>query len=290
MPRGRFVAGPDNWFGTGTTYEVELAHDFWLGETEVTQGDWTSTFAAAAARPDAPWWVAGVINPSAHVGASLPVEQVSFYDILAYANALSFVEGRELCYDLSACVGTVGIDFRCDGGEDGGPDYPLPPFVGLDCDGYRLPSDAEWEYAARADDTQALPPGADFAWLCEAPDLNNDCYDPNYSYDRTQYWGETQPVGTKAANFWGLHDTIGNVYEITNDTVIGVEPPTDAVDPDLYAETLGYRLRSMRGRGYYDNPAFVSVTDHYMWDILFYQSVVIQRSFDTGFRLARRID
>ncbi len=77
---------------------------------------------------------------------------------------------------------------------------------------YRLPTEAEWEYAARAGATTANHA------LAETPPPEGD---PPHLADYCWYVknaaGTTQPVGEKKANAWGLHDTLGNVWELTSD-------------------------------------------------------------------------
>ncbi len=171
-------------------HKVTITRGFWLKPTEVTQGEWTAVMGS---------------NPSNYTacGSTCPVEQVSWNDAVAYCNKLSERENLQQCY--------VG-----------------ERFVGLGCTGYRLPTEAEWEYAARAGTTGARhgEVGA-VAW-----------YDGNSN-------STTHPVGQKQANAWGLHDMLGNVWEWTSDWYDGYSGAArDPVGPD------SGQYRVIRGGGW----------------------------------------
>ena len=186
LPSGSFTMGSPpgeaGRYGNEVKHTVVLTRAFYLKTTEVTQGEWTALMG----------------NNPAHFsscGEHCPVETVSWYDSLAYCNVLSKSESLSECYDLSSCTGTPGSgDYTC-------PDHLT---FSLNCEGYRLPTAAEWEYASRAGgdhlyaDRQALYSGVNwYNW--EEPDLGNN------------------PVGLGRANEWGLHDMRGNVWEWTWD-------------------------------------------------------------------------
>ena len=163
---GTFMMGsPDSEDGREddeSQHSVTITRPFCMNSTEVTQAEWQAVMGS---------------NPSKFTscGANCPVEQVSWEDAVAYANALSRREGLPECYAGST-------------------------FSGLSCKGYRLPTEAEWEYAARAGTTGATYGNLDsVAW-----------YDENSG-------SATHPVGQKQPNAWGLYDMLGNVWEWTGD-------------------------------------------------------------------------
>jgi formylglycine-generating enzyme required for sulfatase activity len=118
-------------------------------------------------------------NPSSFKGADhLPVESVSWLDAVEFCNALSAVENRKAFYRINSTEVTLV------GGN-----------------GYRLPTEAEWEYACRAGSTTLYPFGDDHAMMS------------NYSWCRDNSEGKTSPVARTQANAWGLHDMLGNVWE-----------------------------------------------------------------------------
>lgn len=116
------------------------------------------------------------VNPSAFKGPNLPVEQVSWFDAIEYCNKLSIKEGLAPAYTING----VNVSWNRGAG------------------GYRLPTEAEWEYACRAGTQTPFYTGTsitDAAW-----------------YSKNSM-GNSQPVGEKLPNPWGLFDMHGNVLE-----------------------------------------------------------------------------
>ncbi len=120
-------------------------------------------------------------NPSRWKGGENPVEQVRWSDAVRYCNKRSELEGLHPCYDLKT--------WQCD----------------FEADGYRLPTEAEWEYACRAGTKTAYYFGDDESKLAD------------HAWFEDNAGGKPHPVGEKPANPWGLYDMHGNVWQWCND-------------------------------------------------------------------------
>jgi sulfatase modifying factor 1 len=220
VPAGCFIMGaPRDELGAGRFSDVQvqvtLSQAFWVQRTEVTNEQW-----------DAMGW--GAPRRNVQVGAATcrdpncPVTNVSFFDALFYSNALSEAAGLESCYLLGDCRGSVGFDLQCDS-------VRLTRDSAYECEGFRLPMEAEWEYAVRAGTKTAFysgeAVGTQFGECVEEPALDLAAW-----YCRNS--GEqAHPVAEKSANGWGLHDMHGNVWEWCRDFYHA--PLPGGTDPDL---------------------------------------------------------
>jgi formylglycine-generating enzyme required for sulfatase activity len=151
------------------------------------------------------------------------VERVNWFDAAEFANRLSKKEEVEQCYLLGGCTGTLGQDFTCDSAE----------FKGLACEGYRLPTETEWEVAARAGTRTAIYTGKlMLRGANHGPELDAIAWYGGNSgveyaggvecsgWSEKQYDAQscgTHAVGTKQANPWQLYDVLGNVWEWCTD-------------------------------------------------------------------------
>ena len=237
-------------------HEVILSQGLVVEATEVTQARWRSVFPT---------------SPSTHArcGDHCPVENVSWWDAIAFANGLSEREGRSSCYDIQGCRGTPGDGvFSCQDAR----------FVGVTCDGWRLPTEAEWEYLARA---QSPPPDlAKVAWSAANADAEygiRPCPDrPNGALPAAC---GTHPVASKAANAFGLHDLFGNVREWVHDAYGDYPTRTPARDP---MGPGGSGERVIRGGGFLSPPSMMRAASRD-------RAAPSTRSSDLGFRLVRSV-
>ncbi|MEE2902981.1 MAG: formylglycine-generating enzyme family protein [Myxococcota bacterium] len=207
----------------GPVHTVSITRPFWVARTEVTNSQWSQQF------PTAP-------SLFSTCGSECPVDSVNWYEAVSYLNQLSIAQGLPPCYNLSGCNQQVpGRNLICTNVS----------FAGLDCTGYRLPTEGEWEYIARAGSETALPSGPLTNFSCSNPDLSLDsiawfcgnaavtyqpCWDSSMEITGSSTCAGTHPVASKSPNDFGLHDMIGNLWEWTNDWYGGY-PAISLTDP-----------------------------------------------------------
>ncbi|MBU1342491.1 MAG: formylglycine-generating enzyme family protein [Proteobacteria bacterium] len=219
IPSGSFLMGsPDSEPGrqwNEKQHNVIISKNFFMGETEVTQGQWEKLVG---------------FNPSSFskLGKNYPVDTVSWNESMEFIRVLNEWEGTNK---------------------------------------YRLPTEAEWEYACRAGSTSAFAEGpittiscnesepaiVNMAWYC----YNSGLQDPSRDF-------KPRPVKTKLPNKWGLYDMHGNVQEWVLDsckwrnfwrTKVGVVTDTykdNIVDP--LNKTGDHRI--IRGGGWYQTSKY----------------------------------
>ena len=245
IPAGSFVMGHDYLYRSDLDDNINVyfsdeqpAHPvsltaFQIGQTEITQGQYREITGE---------------NPSTFSGDdNLPVTNIGATEALKFCNMLSEKTGLEPCYDEN----TGACDFSKNG--------------------FRLPTEAEWEYACRAGTATLFSSGDTEADLTRV------------GWYRGNSGGKTHPVAQKEPNAWGLYDMHGNVYEFCYDgydeAMNHSSYPAVAVQDPINFESFNYRM--MRGGGWFSDPASCrSFTRGKFW--------TGGGNYYIGFRVARR--
>ena len=244
LPAGAFAMGR---YGGGVSeyyHKVEITRPFFLQKTEVTTGEWKARSAAVLPVGNSP-----TLNTN-------PVVNVTYRSAVQYANKVSAENGLQECY--------INLERRGNWVDGGMTGYTSQV---ADCGGYRLPTEAEWEYAARAGSTDEAYWGAGG--------------DPLFrEYEWLQESGVAiHPVQMKLPNNWGLYDMAGNVKEFTADSFTTFNSAS-AIDPFFEINGGISELRVVRG-GFNTTAASKSTLSE--------RFAVSLRGVDVGFRLARTV-
>ncbi len=236
---GKFRIGENNQQEESPqTAEGMIIDDFFLSKNLVTQRLWREVMGDF---------------PSAFRGDDLPVESVDWYNVIVFCNKLSEIEGLTCAYKINKEQYDDALGFN---------NQKITVTMGKDALGYRLPTEAEWEYAASGGQkrTKSMYAGSDLL--------------DEVAWYQSNSGGKTMPVRMKKPNELGFYDMSGNVWEWCWDWYEEQNSSTD--------NTTIAKGKVLRGGSWIYGPIRCRVNHRFF-------RVATGRYKDVGFRIARNI-
>lgn len=197
IPGGFFTMGGTSFSSEQPIHSVSIS-DFWMDRFEVTKELWDRVLTWGAANGY------GIVGPAEGVAANHPVQSVSWYDVVKWCNARSAMENRTPAYYTDAAQTLI---YKV------GDSNLTEVMVKWTSNGYRLPTEAEWEKGARGGLVgKEYPWGSNFTGGSQANyGFSGDPYPQTTPVG--YYNGSQVPAGVDMANGYGLYDMAGNVWE-----------------------------------------------------------------------------
>jgi len=235
---GSFNMGSNDGYDSEKPVHKVSVSSFYIGKYEVTQKEWREVMGS---------------SPSYFKGDDKPVEQVSWYDAIEYCNQRSLKEGLTPCY-------TIDKSRKDPNNTNSSDNLKWSVSVNWQANGYRLPTEAEWEYAARGGNKSR---GYEYSG---SNDIGSVAWYKVNSYDKGENHPDygTHKAGTKAANELGIYDMSGNVWEWCWDWYdSGYYGKSQSSDP-IGAGSGSYRV--VRGGSWDSNPVYLRVCNRLYYD------------------------
>ena len=279
--------------GDGMTENDELPlhsvtmSDFYIGSAGITQAEWASYMP---------------LETSIYygIGDNHPVYYVSWYSVIVYCNKRSIAEGLNPCYSINDTTDVTQWDAMPTSQDTTGVYNWDGAICNWSANGYRLPTEAEWEYAARGGlSGQRFPNGATIShstngdtqanfysfWYGGSPSCYYDV-SPTSGYN-PDYNGKVSPVGSFPPNGYGLYDMSGNLCEWCWDWY-GDSYYTTCNDQGVVSDPTGPARGTRRvGRdgGYSDSAFYCRISSRLNGNPYDSDQLIVERHF--GFRVAR---